>query len=281
MNFDDDSMSLDELRDIVSQGGKRAEPVHVNVGEEKFLKSLGNPGAIDTPLADYGRRGDTEIVYANRKEQELLKAQGGAGTINPETGLKEYPQFDEFFDDLLGTVLGVPKQIANVVSDAWGGLTGAVHQTWKSLTGTVHKTWEAFKDDPIREGLKLYLTYTMGPVSSIIPNTAITYSQLKDKGMSDSDALRRAGTGAAAQYATQQVVGSEWYGKNVGGAAAQLGIADKMTQAATQKIINGAASSAIASFVTAKLVNSQDPWGDMVRGGLAGGLTTGASLGLD
>lgn len=37
-----------------------------------------------------GRSGDTDIVHVNEAEKKLLKEAGGAGTINPKTGLREY-----------------------------------------------------------------------------------------------------------------------------------------------------------------------------------------------
>jgi hypothetical protein len=37
-----------------------------------------------------GRGGDTDIVHVNEHEKKILKALGGAGTVNPETGLREY-----------------------------------------------------------------------------------------------------------------------------------------------------------------------------------------------
>lgn len=45
---------------------------------------------IADALAKYGRHGDTELVHVSPREQELLKRFGGAGTINPHTGLREY-----------------------------------------------------------------------------------------------------------------------------------------------------------------------------------------------
>lgn len=38
-----------------------------------------------------GRDGDTEIVHVNEEEKEALKGMGGRGSINPATGLREYP----------------------------------------------------------------------------------------------------------------------------------------------------------------------------------------------
>ena len=41
-------------------------------------------------LAQYGRNGDTMLAHITPEEAALLKARGGAGTINPMTGLPEY-----------------------------------------------------------------------------------------------------------------------------------------------------------------------------------------------
>ena len=41
-------------------------------------------------LGRKGRGGDTELAHINRKEAAILRALGGSGTVNPETGLREY-----------------------------------------------------------------------------------------------------------------------------------------------------------------------------------------------
>ena len=41
-------------------------------------------------LARQGRGGDTELAHVNPQEKAMLKAMGGSGTINPNTGLREY-----------------------------------------------------------------------------------------------------------------------------------------------------------------------------------------------
>jgi hypothetical protein len=41
-------------------------------------------------LKSKGRNGDTELAHVNPTEKMILKLLGGAGTINPETGLREY-----------------------------------------------------------------------------------------------------------------------------------------------------------------------------------------------
>ena len=41
-------------------------------------------------IAGMGDGGDTELAHVNLKEVAILKAHGGAGTINPRTGLVEF-----------------------------------------------------------------------------------------------------------------------------------------------------------------------------------------------
>ena len=41
-------------------------------------------------LASHGRHGDTMLAHITPEEASLLKAHGGSGTINPETGLPEF-----------------------------------------------------------------------------------------------------------------------------------------------------------------------------------------------
>lgn len=41
-------------------------------------------------LASKGRFGDSQLAHVNPEEAELLKARGGAGTVNPETGFREF-----------------------------------------------------------------------------------------------------------------------------------------------------------------------------------------------
>ena len=41
-------------------------------------------------IAAMGDGGDTQLAHVNEKEVKLLKKHGGAGTINPATGLREF-----------------------------------------------------------------------------------------------------------------------------------------------------------------------------------------------
>lgn len=48
-------------------------------------------------LRSKGRKGDTVLAHINPEEAALLKARGGAGTINPSTGLPEFYTGEESF----------------------------------------------------------------------------------------------------------------------------------------------------------------------------------------
>jgi hypothetical protein len=64
-------------------------------------------------LASKGRYGDTMLAHINPQEAALLKARGGSGTINPQTGLRE------FFGGVDFNAYQKPSQDAPVLSQAF------------------------------------------------------------------------------------------------------------------------------------------------------------------
>jgi len=59
----------------------------------KMTRMGGDLRKIARLLQDKGKNGDTILAHINPREAALLREQGGAGTINPETGLPEF--YDE------------------------------------------------------------------------------------------------------------------------------------------------------------------------------------------
>lgn len=57
-------------------------------------------------LASKGRHGDTELAHVNPTEKAMLEDMGGAGTINPKTGLKEYHWYHSH-----NSPIKIPKKI--------------------------------------------------------------------------------------------------------------------------------------------------------------------------
>lgn len=58
------------------------------------LNEMGDLKAIAKMLQSKGRGGDTMLAHITKREAEILKAAGGAGTTNPETGLPEFYEAD-------------------------------------------------------------------------------------------------------------------------------------------------------------------------------------------
>jgi hypothetical protein len=75
------------------------EAVHIMPEEVTDLRAAGfkvskDPitGAVDVddPVAQHGRNGDTELAFVTDEMVQFLLGQGGSGTINPKTGLREF-----------------------------------------------------------------------------------------------------------------------------------------------------------------------------------------------
>jgi len=58
-----------------------------NLTQQQKVETL---QALYRDVAGQGREGDTQLAHINPQEAALLKALGGSGTINPNTGLPEY-----------------------------------------------------------------------------------------------------------------------------------------------------------------------------------------------
>lgn len=82
-----------------------------------------------------GRGGDTMLAHINPREAAMLKAMGGAGTINPNTGIVEYKSK---FGKILGAVAPVVLSIvAPGVGTAIGSALGATGTAASALGGAV------------------------------------------------------------------------------------------------------------------------------------------------
>jgi hypothetical protein len=66
-------------------------------------------------LQSYGNNGDTVLAHITPEEAQLLKDLGGAGTINPDTGLIEFG-IGSFFSGIVNTVGDVLGGAKDVVS---------------------------------------------------------------------------------------------------------------------------------------------------------------------
>jgi hypothetical protein len=88
-------------------------------------------------VASKGRHGDTMLAHINPQEAEMLKAMGGSGSINPQTGLPEFFSFKKFIKAALpialsfiapglGTAIGSAILGTGASALATGALGGAL-----------------------------------------------------------------------------------------------------------------------------------------------------------
>lgn len=84
---------------------------------------MANTRALAQALRDKGRNGDTDVVHVNEQEKAMLKAMGGSGTINPETGLEEYSGIGGAFGRWIRGPFHqkVIRPIGTMVAGYWGG----------------------------------------------------------------------------------------------------------------------------------------------------------------
>ena len=124
-------------------------------------------------LASKGRYGDTMLAHINPQEAAILKAMGGSGTINPETGLPEYwPSWvedaaDAFYDNTVGLVVG-PNSVTGQAVEVARGVTGAAAEAIQK-TGYANKnlfyTRHPNKDSGAQEIPRELWSYSSGPVA--------------------------------------------------------------------------------------------------------------------
>lgn len=114
---------------------------------------------IAQELKDKGRFGDTELVHVNEEEKALLKALGGAGTINPETGLEEYFSIGGFNPFNINTYTKPVKKVATNLVDAGGDvLGGAVDLAGDILGGA---------GDVVQDVVKQPINLTIGTLKDL------------------------------------------------------------------------------------------------------------------
>lgn len=105
-------------------------------GGEQMAMARGGLSRVRT-LARQGRLGDTMLAHISPEEAAMLKARGGAGTINPNTGLPQYFSLKKFLKAALpialtfiapglGTAIGSAILGAGASAAATAALGGAV-----------------------------------------------------------------------------------------------------------------------------------------------------------
>lgn len=101
--------------------------------------------ALAEMLRRQGRGQDTILAHITPQEAALLKSRGGAGTMNPATGLPEFQQ-DDYGDDYSGVDLGVYSQPVSQPSIQSSDIMPTLETGGEPVTptyGTVAQRFEA------------------------------------------------------------------------------------------------------------------------------------------
>lgn len=96
-------------------------PQQLEAAAGMFEQMRTNGMGVGDLLASAGRGGDTMMAHINPNEAELLKAVGGAGSINPITGQPEY--LKKFFKSVVKPLVGAT--IGFMVAGPAGAAIGA------------------------------------------------------------------------------------------------------------------------------------------------------------
>ena len=97
-------------------------------------------------LQSKGRYGDTVLAHINPQEAGILKALGGSGTINPDTGLPEYfiKKITQPFVQATKAVQNIPgiKQVSDVSTKAFKPIDQALVGLDKTVGKAIPGGWE-------------------------------------------------------------------------------------------------------------------------------------------
>ncbi len=200
--------------------------------------------ALVQALRSKGRGGDTDVVHVNEREKSMLRAMGGAGTINPHTGLEEY----RFLGDV-GKFMG------------FGGKSGHWSRMLNPLTQTKDFTGSGFSQKVL-------------PVAAGVAGTF--YSGGNPLAGAAAASAASALTGAAAEKSGNQI-GREALIAGIGGlAGGALSGADLFDNAAAGGLAEGGTDAATTA-TTQGLLQSAEQIGSQLGGETA--LQLGANVG--
>jgi hypothetical protein len=131
-------------------------------------------------LQSYGNNGDTVLAHITPEEAQLLKDLGGAGTINPDTGLIEFG-FGSFISSALGGVGDLLGGAADIVGDTVGGVVDTVGAFVKDPVDFTGNFIQNALDDPAKTAASAALAYFGMPyITEAIGAYALPYTEAFD-----------------------------------------------------------------------------------------------------
>jgi hypothetical protein len=131
-------------------------------------------------VASKGRYGDTMLAHITPEEAKLLKARGGSGTINPETGLPEFfikKVFKAVTKPFKSAVKAVGKAVKSVLKSPIGRIVATVGLTMIGVppwlaSGLVTKAGGGSWKDAFKAAAVSYLSAPSSPLGQAIGKIA-------------------------------------------------------------------------------------------------------------
>ena len=230
-------------------------------------------------IASQGRYGDTMLAHINPQEAEILKALGGAGTVNPKTGLPE------FWGIKVGPI-GIGSSYGGV---SVGGTSTA--DLWDTAKGTVKGVVNWAKDHPLEAAALVAAGYYYAPEISAWMTPEGSAIVGTEAGTTAGAATLTAEEVAAQQLAAQQAAAHVTSGVSAEALAAANATADPLGALIAEQgwsVVDPAyltaigvtegMNPAIAAGVNKGLTFSQAV--DLAKAGLLVNAITGDPLGL-
>lgn len=177
--------------------------------------------ALAQELAAQGRGGDTMLAHITPEEASLLKALGGSGTINPDTGLPEF-----FLKGLRSIVSKVGGGISDLVSGA-GDVVGGVVEAARDAGRDI----DDFVNDEIPGGwgtVALATGAAMGGVPGLGGSTAGAAGSGSAGSLAAADAVYAGATTPLWETSLANAAGAGAGAAGAGGVADLLGSTDQL-----------------------------------------------------
>ena len=232
---------------VVLQGLKHQ--MHAPQEQQQFATG-GLAKAAET-LQKKGRNGDTILAHINPQEAAMLRAQGGAGTINPHTGLVEYSWLSKAIKGIGHALTKVRDVVEAAAPISWIAPNIASKGAQKIVENAGHflskatgiHNWNDFRDY-VESNAVLMANY-------FLPGSSMLTGGLTSKGAQER---LNSGLGQIAQLVTGGVGGLQGnmanYGKLLNAGKSALGIGQAAGTAGNAASVAASGASGAATGAT-------------------------------
>lgn len=223
--YDEEFMAV--LRAAVEEAYQRGMAVQIP-SVQQFAE--GGIASVMNNLSQQGRFGDTMLAHINPQEAEMLKAMGGSGTINPQTGLPEF-FFKKIFKAIARVVRGAVRAVKKALQSPIGRIIGTIALTpfvgpvaagaiVGGITGGVkgailggiggYVSGQGFLDNALGSSIGKGLVNTLGQTGAKFAiQTATGTAMGLAGGAKLGDAIKGGVAGAALQFAMNRASGTK------------------------------------------------------------------------